>query len=320
MEPNQGSLAKAVEIAYVRFSLPNLKKMEEFLPTFGMTPIRQKSAEGQEVLYGKGYGGGPYIYHATEGEQKFLGLGFEVASMAELEKLATAEGASEIESVKDPGGGYRVRFTDPNGYEIDAIYGRLYSDPEHTEQRVPFNWASNRRRMSEPVRLKPGPAPVRRLGHCVLNVLDFRESENWYKERFGFLTSDEIHREEKTEIMGAFLRCDKGDVPADHHTIFLMGTGNVGVNHIAFEVEDWDTLMLGHSFLEKHGYEKYWGIGKHILGSQVFDYWKDPFGYVLEHYTDGDVFDASVPPALQSRETLLGVQWGTATPHSKGTA
>ena len=30
--------------------------------------------------------------------------------------------------------------------------------------------------------------------------------------------------------------------------------------------------MLGHDVLRKAGYEHSWGVGKHILGSQVFDY------------------------------------------------
>jgi hypothetical protein len=29
------------------------------------------------------------------------------------------------------------------------------------------------------------------------------------------------------------------------------------------------------------------------LGSQVFDYWKDPNGFTMEHFTDGDLFNAS---------------------------
>ena len=35
-----------------------------------------------------------------------------------------------------------------------------------------------------------------------------------------------------------------------------------------------------------------WGIGRHVLGSQLFDYWFDPDGFEYEHYTDGDVFTA----------------------------
>ncbi|WP_431236268.1 hypothetical protein ACQ856_29925 (plasmid) [Mycolicibacterium psychrotolerans] len=36
-------------------------------------------------------------------------------------------------------------------------------------------------------------------------------------------------------------------------------------------------------------------MGRHVQGSQVFDYWADPDGLLVEHYADGDVFDASVP-------------------------
>ena len=34
---------------------------------------------------------------------------------------------------------------------------------------------------------------MKRLGHCVLNVKNFSESEAWYKSRFGLITSDEIN-------------------------------------------------------------------------------------------------------------------------------
>ena len=53
-----------------------------------------------------------------------------------------------------------------------------------------------------------------------------------------------------------------------------------------------------------------WGIGKHILGSQVFDYWKDPAGFTLEHFTDGDLFNEAWGSHKAPIEQLLGVQWG----------
>ena len=31
-----------------------------------------------------------------------------------------------------------------------------------------------------------------------------------------------------------------------------------------------------------------WGIGRHLLGSQVYDYWADPWGRVHEHWADTD--------------------------------
>ena len=60
--------------------------------------------------------------------------------------------------------------------------------------------------------------------------------------------------------------------------------------------------------------EAAWGVGRHIMGSQVFDYWKDPFGNELEHWTDGDLFTAADPPQKQPMSALLAVQWGSPHP------
>jgi len=171
------------------------------------------------------------------------------------------------------------------------------------------------------VRLQQQKSQVKRLGHCVLFVKNFRESETWYKERFGFLTSDEIYAGVKENTIGAFVRCDRGDKPVDHHTLAIMQAPDpnmTGMQHAAFEVHDWDDLMIGHHLLAKNGHKPQWGVGKHILGSQVFDYWYDPNGQVVEHFTDSDLFDASVPPNLSPVEALLGAQWGPEMNHAGG--
>ena len=147
--------------------------------------------------------------------------------------------------------------------------------------------------------------------HAVVNVGDFRESEAWYKERFGLVTSDEIRLgDDETTAIGAFLRCDRGPVHVDHHTLFLVGSGTPSFNHAAFEVRDHDDLMLGYSHLVAAGRDHQWGVGRHILGSQVFDYWNDPNGFTVEHWTDGDLFDAEHPPQVATLDELMGSQWG----------
>ena len=54
------------------------------------------------------------------------------------------------------------------------------------------------------------------------------------------------------------------------------------------------------------------------MGSQVFDYWRDPFGNELEHWTDGDLFTAADPPQMQTMGALLAVQWGAPHPMLAG--
>jgi hypothetical protein len=94
----------------------------------------------------------------------------------------------------------------------------------------------------------------------------------------------------------------------------VQGPKGPGFNHAAFEVRDLDDLMSGHDFLKEKQRHAEWGIGRHILGSQVFDYWRDPWGHTVEHWTDGDLFTADDPPGKQGLPELLGVQWGPAAP------
>ena len=96
----------------------------------------------------------------------------------------------------------------------------------------------------------------------------------------------------------------------DHHTLFLLGTGTYGFNHAAFEVHDFDDLMIGNTHLHAAGRRHQWGIGRHILGSQIYDYWLDPYGHMIEHWTDGDLFNTERPPAGADTGVLLGSQWG----------
>ena len=61
-----------------------------------------------------------------------------------------------------------------------------------------------------------------------------------------------------------------------------------------------------------------WGIGRHVLGSQLFDYWYDPDGMEFEHYTDGDLFTAGHETHYVPLE-LAGIwAWGDDVPPSMG--
>lgn len=308
---------KASDLSYLRFSAPDLDVMHTFLKDFGLKVTRGETSDGTPALFSRGTDADPFIHSVEEGEPRFLGLGFVMSAANDLELLAGLPGASPIEAMETPGGGHRVRFEDPQGFVVDGFFGWEGTALACPEQRVPVNSGENRARQGAPVRLKAGPAHVKRLGHVVLFVNHFRDSEAWYKERFGFVTSDEIWVEDESNVLGAFLRCDRGPIPTDHHSIFLIGNPEAApaLQHAAFEVNDWDDVMLGHDYLTDKNYKPQWGIGKHILGSQVFDYWHDPYGHILEHFSDGDVFDADHPPGFHSVDVLRGVQWGQRFPH-----
>lgn len=302
----------AASLAYLRFTAPDLDLMANFLIDFGLDISLSENELGVPVLYGRGTDGHPFCYLVEKGEPRFIGMGFYMSSEGDLLALAKFDDAAPLADLSTPGGGRFVRFVDPQGYEVDGLFGWDLADATPPPQRAALNSAEQQIRKDVPIRLSAGPSHVKRIGHCVVFVKDFHASEAWYKQRFGFLTSDQIFAGSKENVIGAFMRCDQGAKPVDHHTVFLLGVADKapGLQHVAFEVNDWDDLMLGHDHLASKGYEHNWGIGKHVMGSQVFDYWKDPFGNSVEHFTDGDLFSAAVPPQHQPIEALLSVQWG----------
>jgi len=293
-----------VDILYVRFRVADLARQQRFLSDFGFAV-----EEHDGLLLARGTDPNRYIYIAEQGEPGFAGLGFEAQSERDLQQIAAMDGA-EVGALALPGGGIGTRLQDPDGNAVDVVFGIEKPEPIAPPVRQPFNFGAAHLRLDERVSFDGRPTAVKRLGHCVLNVRDFRTSEAWYKERFGLLTSDEIYAGGEDNAIGAFLRCNRGAKPVDHHTLFLLGSGNPEFNHAAFEVADWDSLMIGHDLLLKQGYEHRWGVGKHLLGSQVFDYWKDPNGFTLEHFTDGDLISESFGSHKAPVQQLLGSHWG----------
>lgn len=303
------SIIKVEDVAFVRFRAPDLDAMAGFLADFGLQVVERTG----DRLVARGAGAAPAAHITERGEAGFAGLGLRAAGVADLEALAAAEGAA-VADFDAPGGGKVVTLTDPDGHRIEVVAGQAAVAPTGIPAAQPWNRGDAKGRLRATKRIAPGAATVIRLGHAVLNVSDFRASERWYKDRFGFITSDEIEAAPGFAI-GAFLRCDRGDTPTDHHTLFLVQSPKgPGFNHAAFEVADLDDLMIGHERLKAAGRTPEWGVGRHILGSQVFDYWRDPWGHTLEHWTDGDLFIAADGSNTATLQDLIGVQWGPSAP------
>lgn len=310
-ETTEAQRHKATDVAFVRFRVPDIAAARQFTDRFGLLPVEQT----EDRLYMKGTRSTPFLYAASRGEPRFDGVGFHFGSREALAAFAGEFGAP-VETLDGPASGQCVKLHDPDGFSVEAV---VFDDADAGHVLVapavePANDADTKTRWNRDKRHEPGPSEVYRLGHVVLNVSNFRASEAWYKQRFGFITSDEIVKEDGNAI-GAFLRCDRGEEFTDHHTLFLLQLPDVGFNHAAFEVRNFDSLMAGHDHLTGHGYQHRWGIGRHILGSQIFDYWRDPWGHVLEHWTDGDLMNAGWGSRKTPISQLRAVQWGHVAPH-----
>lgn len=304
-------MIKVTDLAYVRLRAPDLDQAEAFLTDFGMV----RSARTATALYMRGTDPSHHVHITELGDPAFVGVGMYAASGADLDVLARAPGASAVEAIDEPGGGRRVRLTDPNGIAVEVVHGIEAVAPLPLPVARRLNTGDARGRLGAPQQCSRGPAHVKRLGHFVLLVNDFRETERFYHSHFGFVNSDEIYLGDRNQVLAAFMRCDRGAEYVDHHTFLAVGAGMVELNHVSFEVHDLDDLMAGHEHLASRGYEHRWGVGRHIVGSQIYDYWRDPWGRIHEFWTDGDLFNDRNPTAGIAAE-LEGPasHWGPPAP------
>lgn len=306
-------MATAIDLAQVTYWAPDLELMEQFLTAFGMT-----KAEGSddETLYMRGTGTQHHIHVTRKADkQRFGGASFEMASMQDLEELAAMDGSSEVRESSEPGGGFEVVMHTPDGIEIRAIWGRAKAEPIFDREPNLFNNIRDKNRVYDPVRAPVAPATIARLGHFVLHVSNHDETMAWFKARFNWLDSDYfLPPGQDGPIVGTFVRLDLGKQLVDHHFSLILQSDWVGVHHSAFEVIDLDAVMASHDYLVEQGWSSDVGVGRHLLGSQVFDYWKDPFGFRIEHYTDGDVVDADFKPGKFNGTASETTQWGNRPP------
>jgi len=306
-------ISRAQELAYLIFDRPDLGRARAFLTDFGLKVV---PASSQDVLFARGTGPSPFCYVARRASKaRFVGLGLRVASLQDLQRLALMPGASGVESLTWPGGGQCVRLTDPSGFEVHAVFGQTPVVPLRHREPLVFNESDSPRRINETQRPPVAPPEVMRLGHVALATVDYQASLHWYCQHFGLLPSDVQVLPDGSPAV-TFMRLDLGDQPADHHTLALVQGFAPEYNHSAYEVVDADAVAMGQRVLRERGWKHAWGIGRHILGSQIFDYWQDLWGDKHEHYCDGDLFTADHPMGIHevSREAMA--QWGPVMPRS----
>ena len=308
-------LVKVAGLAWLEFEKPDLDRAERFGTDFGFTVAdrtpdmvllrgRQAAAACLVVRRGpqaplrrarlrRGRPGGPGPAGPRHGRDGHRALGRPHRPAPGPQRVPGARGA------RRPGPARTAR-TRPAAAELRNRAG--------PRQRHP---AAGRR-----------PAEIQRLGHVVLGTTRFRAALEWYLGTLGLIVSDFLYldgQRDRGPAM-AFIRCDLGSVPADHHTLAMALMPQTGYVHSAYEVTDLDEVAASGEYLREQGYRHAWGLGRHIQGSQIFDYWRDPDRLMFEHYTDGDVFDAAAEPGWAPLSVSGLAQWGPrATAEFTGT-
>jgi catechol 2,3-dioxygenase-like lactoylglutathione lyase family enzyme len=305
---SRNPVIKVDDLVWLEFQKPDLVRAEAFAHAFGFTTVLRTDDELQ--LRGTDVDT-PCVLIRRGPRSRFVGLAFKAADDADLRRLGKATGAP-IRALPATIGGITVDLVDPSGIPVRVVAGThpLKALPAQTPHT--FNFGHELRRANAMQRPLREPARVQRLGHVVLQTTKYRGALDWYLDHLGMIVSDFLFfpgQRDRGPTM-SFIRCDRGQSPADHHTLALaLGPSNRYV-HSAYQVCDLDALAAGGEYLKDNGYQRSWGIGRHIQGSQIFDYWRDPDGFLVEHFSDGDMFDCTLEPGWAPFTASGLAQWG----------
>jgi Glyoxalase/Bleomycin resistance protein/Dioxygenase superfamily len=122
------------------------------------------------------------------------------------------------------------------------------------------------------------PRPPRRLGHVVLGSPDPLGSAKFFLEGIGLRMSDQVAG------LLTFMRCSR-----DHHNLLIQPAPVPYLNHYAFEYDDIDAVgAAARHYLDGQEDRHVVGLGRHVVGSNVFWYVNDPCGTMVEFFSDMD--------------------------------
>ena len=207
---------KVREIAWGCLRSPDLDAQEQFLLDFGMV----RAARTKDKLFMRGTDPEHHLHVTELGPPGFIGLAYYAAKKRTWPPWRACRGASGVENIDEPGGGKRVRLREPNGYQIEVVWGLDKVDKLPVRPNV-VNWGTEKfRRKGDLCRLPAGPSQVKRIGHGVLTCKDLKGTVKWFRDTLGFVCSDDVYAGAEDHLIGSFNRCDCGENYVDHHVFF----------------------------------------------------------------------------------------------------
>jgi len=127
------------------------------------------------------------------------------------------------------------------------------------------------------------PVQARRLGHILQFTTNIEAKIDFYTRLLGMKVSDRIG----PGI--AFMYIPGG---SDHHVVALAQSDGPGLHHASFEMGSVDEIGLNTNRMLGMGRQPHWGVGRHVVGSNFFTYFRDPWNGLVEFFSDIDYIPA----------------------------
>lgn len=280
-----------MRVERVVYGVPNLDECVRFFGDFGLEPVEPGDGEaGPGARFATLLGqfvdlrpaDDPDLPPAREGAATLREIVWGVDTPAALDELAGKLAADR--EVRVAGG--EVHTVDETGFGV----GLAVSRPREAAADYPgVNRTGVVTRWNSPLPPSGRVRPLR-ICHVAMNIpKDGRErAVAFYTGRLGFIPTDRVR------AMGVFLRAP-GD--CDHHTFLLCHRPDrAGVNHTAYEVGNFDEVIVGANHMIEQGWREARKLGRHTLGSNVFRFLHAPCGGRVELVADMDRVDDSYGP------------------------
>ena len=236
----------------VDLGTPDIARSEQFYVTvWGLEVV----ARDHGVVYLRAGGRDHHVVALHQSARPELrAVTFRVASRDDFATVAAnvaAQGGQVLSPAaanQAPDGGTIMNVRSPQGGLLRFVHG----DIVHAEE------------------LAAGDRP-QRLAHVNLNSVDADAAAEFFQKALGFRLTD------RTGMM-AFVRCN-----SDHHAVVIADAKVDGLNHVAFLMPDLEAVMRGSGRMVDAGFPIAWGVGRHGPGDNVFAYFVDPVGFVIEY-------------------------------------
>jgi catechol 2,3-dioxygenase-like lactoylglutathione lyase family enzyme len=244
-------------------------------------------AQIEGVTYLRGNSNEPYLLAIYPGQHRgihHIGLGLpDRKAVDQAAQELAQKGVTILEPpahLDEPGGGYGFKVLDPENRCVVL-------SAEVTSAR-PADWKA--------------PAIPHKISHIALNTANLEEVVNFYIEKLGFRLSD------WGNDIQAFLRCN-----TDHHSLAIARAPFPSLNHVAYDVGSIDAVLRGGGHLKQKGVKVVWGPGRHGAGDNVFYYFQDAAGFMVEYTCEVEQIldEASYTPRVRD---LFEEQWGITPP------
>ncbi|MBC2666795.1 VOC family protein [Novosphingobium flavum] len=244
-----------MKLRSIELSLPDPAAAAAFMvDIWGLVPAEVRGT----AHYLRGSGAYPYLVAFEQGEEFVRSTTFVCGEdeLAGVKARVIEKGWAARPVVSaDPGGGH--------GLLVELPEGELLRFLTDSAEVAPIAGYEKKSRRVMPVKLT----------HVVFNAADAEASGHAVEDVLGFRVSD------RTAGM-VFVRCNES-----HHSTAFARAGFSSLNHIAFEMDDLDTVMRGIGWMRDNGFAPAWGPGRHGPGDNVYAYYIAPFGPVIEYST-----------------------------------